>query len=201
MGLKIKMKVKIINREDDRIEFNISGIGENLVNALRRIIISEVPIMAIEKVIFYENSSVMNNEVLAHRLGLIPLKTDPAGPSSIELSLEAEGPKTVYSEELKLKKLKVKGKSMPSESISVYDKIPIMKLAEDQSIRLEAIAQLGTGKEHMKWQGGLASYEIKDDGSFEFFVESYGQMSIDDLIEESFKVFDRKIKELKSFIK
>ncbi|OYT42388.1 MAG: DNA-directed RNA polymerase subunit D [Candidatus Altiarchaeales archaeon ex4484_43] len=195
------MKVKVINQKDDRIEFNVSGIEKNLVNALRRIIISEVPIMAIEKVTFYENSSVMNDEVLAHRLGLIPLKTDPAGPESIELSLEAEGPKTVYSEELKLKELKVKGRSMSPGSISVYDKIPIMKLAEDQSIRLEAIAQLGTGKEHIKWQGGLASYDIKDDGSFEFFVESYGQMPIDDLIEEAFKVFERKIKELKSFIK
>jgi len=195
------MKVEIINQKDNRIEFNVSGIKKDLANALRRIIISEVPIMAIEKVTFYENSSVMNDEVLTHRLGLIPLKTDPAGPESIELSLEAEGPRTVYSEELKLKELKVKGKSMSSEGVSAYDRIPIIKLTEDQSIRLEAIAQLGIGKDHIKWQGGLASYEMKDDGSFEFFVESYGQIPVNDFTEEAFKVFDKKIKELKSFIK
>ncbi len=197
----MKMKVTVINKKDNRIEFNVSGITEDLANALRRTIISKVPIIAIEKVAFYENSSVMGDEVLAHRLGLIPLKTGPAGPESIELSLEAEGPKTVYSRELKLKEMKVKGKPMPSEGISAYEGMPIIKLAEGQSIRLEAIAQLGTGKEHIKWQGGLASYDIKDDGSFEFFVESYGQMPVTDFIEKAFEVFDKYIKELRSFIK
>jgi DNA-directed RNA polymerase subunit D len=195
------MKVKVVKQKDNRIEFNVSGIKENQANALRRIIISEVPVMAIEKVIFYDNSSAMDDEVLAHRLGLIPLKTDPAGPESIELSLKAEGPKTVYSRELKPAEMKVKGKAIPSEGISAHEKIPIMKLTEEQSIDLKAIAQLGTGKEHIKWQGGLASYDIKDDGSFEFFVESYGQMPVNDFIGEAFEVFNKKIKELKSSMK
>jgi DNA-directed RNA polymerase subunit D len=195
------MKIDITNKLDNRVEFNVSGIKESLANALRRIIISRVPIMAIEEVTFYENSSVIDDEVLTHRLGLIPLKTDPNGPDSVSLSLEAKGPKTVYSKELKISEMKAKGKSITSEEIAAYDKIPIIKLTERQKIKLEAVAQLGVGKDHVKWQGGLASYEMKDDGSFEFFVESYGQMPVNEFIETAFEVFNKDIKELKSSIK
>ena len=69
--------------EKDKIRFNISGIDVGLANALRRIIISEIPTMAIESVTFYENSSILDDEFLALRLGLIPIKTDPAGPDQI----------------------------------------------------------------------------------------------------------------------
>ncbi len=197
----MKMKVEVVNRTDDRIKFNVSGIRDSIANALRRIIISEVPIMAIEEVTFHENSSAMDDEALAHRLGLIPLKTDLAGPDSMEINLNASGPKTVYSSELKPTEIKVKGKLAASGGISAYDKTLIIKLMEKQGINLKAIARLGIGREHIKWQGGLASYDRIDDGSFEFFVESYGQMPVEDLIGTSFKVFDEKISELKSLIK
>lgn len=195
------MKLNVTQVKDNRIEFKISGIDTAMANALRRIIISEIPIMAIEKVTFYENSSILDDEILAHRLGLIPLKTDLDGPEKIKLSLKATGPKTVYSKEIKVKETKVKGKSMPSESIAVYDKIPIVKLTENQEISLEAIAQLGFGKDHMKWQGGLASYDTEDGKSFEFFIESYGQLTIKEMIQTAFDTFNKKISEFKSHIK
>ncbi len=197
---KKKMKINTINRKDNRIEFNISGITESFANTFRRIVISDIPIMAIETVTFHQNSSVMDDEVLAHRLGLVPLKTDSSGIEEISMTLKATGPKVVYSEELHPDKIKTKGKSKKSESIAAYGKIPLMKLSDGQEIELEAIAQLGTGEEHIKWQGGLASYDLKKDGSFDFFVESYGQRPINELIEGAFDIFDDKIKELKSLL-
>lgn len=59
------------------IEFDLIGCYPSIANAFRRLIISEVPSMAIEKVYITNNTSIIQDEVLAHRLGLIPLKADP----------------------------------------------------------------------------------------------------------------------------
>lgn len=59
------------------MEFDIIGIDVAIANAFRRILIAEVPTMAIEKVFVYNNTSIIQDEVLAHRLGLIPIKADP----------------------------------------------------------------------------------------------------------------------------
>lgn len=55
----------------------LSGIDASLANGLRRIIISEIPTMAFHKVLLYQNTSVIPDELLVHRLGLLPLKIDP----------------------------------------------------------------------------------------------------------------------------
>lgn len=70
-------KVKIIKEEDMFLEFDLIGCDPTIANAIRRILISDVPTMAIEKVYMYQNTSIMQDEVLAHRLGLIPLRADP----------------------------------------------------------------------------------------------------------------------------
>ncbi len=194
------MELKIIERGSNKIKFNVKGINVSTANALRRTIISKIPIMAIEEVIFYENSSILHDEVLAHRLGLVPLKTDSSGPDTIELSLTAAGPKTVYSGDLIPKELKVKGKSKPSSGdIVVYEQMPLVKLTKNQNIKLEATARLGCGKEHMKWQGGLASYKMND--GFDFFVESYGQVDVNTLVLAAFDVLNEEIGELKKKIR
>ncbi|CAN6556127.1 unnamed protein product [Malus baccata var. baccata] len=70
-------KVEVINLTEDEMEFDMIGIDPALANAFRRILIAEVPTMAIEKVLIADNTSVIQDEVLAHRLGLIPIKVDP----------------------------------------------------------------------------------------------------------------------------
>merc|ERR1712227_33204 len=61
----------------EEAEFDMIGIDAAIANALRRILLAEVPTMAVEKVFIYNNTTVMQDEVLAHRLGLIPLKANP----------------------------------------------------------------------------------------------------------------------------
>ncbi|XP_074568242.1 uncharacterized protein LOC141824808 [Curcuma longa] len=70
-------KIEIIRLTEDEIEFDMIGIDPSLANAFRRILIAEVPTMAIEKVLMVNNTSVIADEVLSHRLGLIPLDADP----------------------------------------------------------------------------------------------------------------------------
>lgn len=72
--------VKVAYNEPDTemyIEFDLIGCLPSIANAYRRIMLSEVPSIAIEKVYIYNNTSIIQDEVLAHRLGLIPLKADP----------------------------------------------------------------------------------------------------------------------------
>ncbi|MEM2309425.1 MAG: DNA-directed RNA polymerase subunit D [Candidatus Bathyarchaeia archaeon] len=156
------MRVIMLESDGLTARFIIEGINAPLANTLRRIILSEVPTMAIDDVVIYENSSVLNDEVLALRLGLIPLKTDldaynlpekcscrselgcPLCRAILTLDVKADkGIRTVYSGDLVPENPNI---------APVSDKIPIVKLAAGQSIRLEAYAKLGRGKVHAKWQ-------------------------------------------------
>lgn len=59
------------------IEFDMVHIDCSVANAFRRILLSEVPTMAIDRVCIVNNTSLIQDEVLAHRIGLIPIKADP----------------------------------------------------------------------------------------------------------------------------
>ncbi len=162
------MEVEILEERADLFRFILSDSIPAFANALRRGILADVPVMAIEDVIFVENTSVMFDEILAHRLGLIPLKTDldayvpreecdcksDLGCSKCTASfiLEAEATDktiTVYSGDLK----------PATDVVATSDKIPIVKLAPGQKVRLEAYARLGRGSEHAKWQAAsVAAY-------------------------------------------
>lgn len=74
---KEKLQVKILKYQETELEFDLVGVTPAIANAFRRLMLSEVPSMAIEKVWIYNNTSIIQDEVLAHRLGLIPLKANP----------------------------------------------------------------------------------------------------------------------------
>src|SRR5207244_11617852 len=69
-------KVKLIEESGNEVTLQLDGIDRSYANAVRRFCISEVPSMAIDDVVILENSSVLYDEILAHRLGMIPIKTD-----------------------------------------------------------------------------------------------------------------------------
>lgn len=74
---KKKFRIVVVRYKDDSMEFDLIHAHPFLVNAFRRLVLSHVPSMAIEKVHIYNNTSIIQDDVLAHRLGLIPLKADP----------------------------------------------------------------------------------------------------------------------------
>jgi len=159
------MQLKLLNKKEDKVTFLITDTEAYIVNALRRMIIEEVPTMAIEEVTFSKNQSALYDEITAHRLGLIPLTTDLKSynlPSEckckgkgcaqcqLKLILEAKGPCTVYAENIKSKDPKVK----PAQP-----NMPITKLLKGQVLEFEAIAVLGQGKDHSKFSPGLPYYK------------------------------------------
>ena len=169
----LKMEIKILNNKDNKLSFIIYAINPALANTLRRLMIAEVPVLAIEEVEFAKNSSALYDEILAHRLGLIPLKTDLKSYNlkdeckckgkgcalcELKLTLKSSGPATVYSYDLKSTDPKVK---------PVYPEMPIVDLTKKQKLELEATAILGKGKTHAKFSPGLIYYR----GYPEFIVK------------------------------
>lgn len=71
------LKINVIDRTENDLQIEVKGIDAPIANALRRIMIDEVPTVAIDKVVIYQNTSVMNDEILAHRFGLIPINFEP----------------------------------------------------------------------------------------------------------------------------
>jgi hypothetical protein len=71
-----QFQIKITRREKDLLEFEMMNVDPSITNALRRILICEVPTVAIEHVFVIDNTSEMADEVLSHRLGLVPLTVD-----------------------------------------------------------------------------------------------------------------------------
>eukprot|EP00124_Ichthyophonus_hoferi_P004507 Ihof_evm1s506 gene=Ihof_evmTU1s506 len=70
--------VNIVKIDGNDMEFDLVGVDASIANAFRRIALVEVPTMAIEHVYIMNNTSIMQDEVLAHRLGLVPVMADPA---------------------------------------------------------------------------------------------------------------------------
>lgn len=70
-------RIDIVEMDETTMEFDMVGIDAAIANAFRRIMLAEVPTMAVEKVFIYNNTSIVQDEILAHRLGLIPIKADP----------------------------------------------------------------------------------------------------------------------------
>ena len=166
------MQLKVLEAKDDFVRFLLEDTSPAFANALRRVLISDVPKMAIEDVEFhlgpiraedgkeYESVSPLFDEIIAHRLGLLPIPTDPtlynprpSCPSchgegcpscTIIYSLNKRGPTTVTSGDLE---------PIGDEKLRIKDpNIPIVKLGEGQAMLVYATAVLGTGRDHAKWQ-------------------------------------------------
>jgi len=151
------MKIERISKSEMKSIFLAKGITNSLANAIRRTI-HNVPSLAIDTVEFYKNDSALYDEIIAHRLGLVPLrapknftlreectcKDKGCLKCTAALKLKAKGPCTVYSGDLKAKGVDV-----------VFKEMPIVILAKDQELELSAEAILGIGKEHTKFNPGL----------------------------------------------
>jgi len=162
------MKVNIMELKPKKAIIKIEDTKPYFVNSLRRVMLSELPKLAIEDVVIYDNTSALFDEIISHRLGLIPIPTDLSLLSfknecvckgkgcpncTVRYTLSKEGEGTIYSGDLQ-----------PAEKSweITEDKIPIVELFDDQRLILEVEAVLGRGKDHAKWQAVQApSYKME----------------------------------------
>lgn len=186
------MDVSLLKKHENRIEFSISGISPYFANIIRRYSMMRVPVLAIQKVEFYDNTSAFWDEYIAHRLGLMPVLTPKKIVNSeVTFYLGFEGPGIAYAKDLK---------SSDRDIAVAKENIPIITLGEKQHIKLEAKTALGRGIEHARHQAGLVSYGIKD-GTFSFFVESFYNMPPSEVIIRGCDEVLSEIAELKKELK
>jgi DNA-directed RNA polymerase subunit D len=206
------VRVKTLGETPNSVTVQIEGVDRSYANAIRRFCIAEVPSMAIDDVVVLENSSVLYDEILAHRLGMIPIRTDleryvlpekcdcgsPLGchKCRVLFVLDAKGKEkvtSVYSGDLV---------SEDREIRPVSETIPLVKLAPGQTVKLEAYARLGRGKEHAKWQPCTVSVltDGKSEGSYNLMVESSGGLPARQIVLKAISLLGEKLKEVQSSV-
>ena len=204
--------LEVINKENQKMSIKLKGVPIQYSNALRRICLNGVPVFAVDTVDIIENSSVLPDEGLAHRLGLIPIKTDlsrfnepskcdcqsESGCSNCKVMLvldsgDSDVTRTVISNEL----------SSEDDSIKpISDNIPIVQLAPGQRIKVECYARLGRGTEHAKWNSANVSTLTETDKEDEriLTIESTGALNPEQIILSGVEELSNRLDEFKNMI-
>ena len=204
--------LEVVKKDSQKISVKLKGVPIQYANALRRICLNGVPIFAIDTVDIIENSSVLPDEGLAHRLGLIPITTDlsrfnepskcdcnsESGCSNCKVMLvldtgETDVTRTVFSNEL----------SSEDDSIKpTSDKISIIQLAPGQRVKVECYARLGRGTDHAKWNSANISTLIETDKKDESIltVESTGALDPEQIILAGVDEVSNRLGEFKEMI-
>ena len=189
----------VISKDSQKIAIKLKGVPLQYANALRRVCLNGVTVFAIDTVDIIENTSVLPDEGLAHRLGLIPLKTDLSKYNESDKILlvldsgESEVTRTVLSSELSSEDDTVK---------PVSEKIPIVQLAPGQKIKIECYARLGRGTEHAKWNSSnIATItDTNKDDEKNLTVESTGALNPEQIVLEGVQEVSKRVVEFKDMI-
>jgi len=157
------MGIEIIGENGGSLSFVLSDASVSFANAIRRTVIGDVPTLAIEEVEFYDNTSSLYDEIIAHRLSMVPIVTDlsilnfkdecsceDGCPScELELSLKKKGPGMMRSDDLK----------SLNKNFTPVPGVLIAKLGKTQEIDLKATAVLGRGIDNTRWQPAVIGYK------------------------------------------
>lgn len=159
------MKIEKLSwdKKRNKLSLLLKDAEEGFTNTIRRLVLEEVPVLAVEEVEVKENSSALYDEMLALRLGLCPIKTDlksydlkkgckcgGEGCAKCELKIVLKGSKKGYINV-------TDAKSADPKCNFVYS-MPVVKLLPKQKIDVQMTAILGRGKEHAKWSPGWVWY-------------------------------------------
>ena len=198
------MKIKTLESKNNKLVFELDGATPAQINSLRRAAIYKVPVLAIEDVYFTENNSVLYDEQVAIRLGLLALKTDVdkmklptectckgkgCKKCQVKIVLKEKGPKMVYAKDLKI-----------TGAEALYPETPIVWLEESHELDLKADAILGIGEEHAKWNTGWMYYKIESSGAvpkFTVTLESWGQLAPKVILKKAVDIVKKELGELK----
>ncbi len=192
---KPKLTVNILNKESTRIELEIGGVPIHVLNALKRIVQSEVKTLAADLLYLQKNTTVIQDEVLAHRLGLIPIevpeKVLKEESKDIKISIDIlcekgtpKDPQLVFSEDLVL--------TAPAKI--ACPGILIAKLIKGQQLKFEAICRTGIAKDHSKWSPvcDVTFMKIPKKETWKFCIETVGSRDPVAIFTEAISVLRQK---------
>jgi len=220
--------IKIHEQGKDKLKLSLAtDMSTSLANAIRRSAL-EIPVMAIDELDIIKNDSALYDEMIAHRIGLIPIKTEK-GVKETKFKLKEVGPKTVYSTDIK-------------PDVETGYKIPIVILDNEQELEMVADARLGKGIDHIKYSPGLVFFKhnidpevldyvyvdqegkivfdeeeldlkkiseelknkikkAKDASELIFSIESWGQIAPKEIFSKAIEALDENLEELDKLVK
>ncbi|MFH1585502.1 MAG: DNA-directed RNA polymerase subunit D [archaeon] len=137
--------MKTIKKSDNQIVFT-AEMDESLANSIRRYL-NQIPVLAIDEVEISKNDSPLYDETIAHRIGLIPIKTLASVTDNTEIKdkIDVKKEGMVCSKEF-------------TKSGVIYGEIPLTSLKKGQELELTSIARVGRGFQHSKFSPGLMFY-------------------------------------------
>lgn len=199
--------LEIVEESGNNMVVKLKGIPIQYANALRRICLSGIPTFAVDDVVIIENSSVLPDEGVAHRLAMMPLKTDLERfiePSACDCHSElgcsrcrvllmldsgsADTTRTITSAEISSEDEVVK---------PVSPNIPIVTLAPSQKLKVEAYARLGRGSDHAKWNSATVSALTSTNNPDEhvLLIETTGSLSPKEVLRAAIEELEKRLSE------
>lgn len=202
------MSIKIIRLTESEAEFVIGGIDDTRANAIRRSIKNDVATMAASDCFIHVNTSQVEDEQLAHRLAMSPVRADPRG---FRRNDQEEGPDTVIKFKLKetcgphdrprvvttghLQWVPQQGQK---PAVFAHDNIELAELHPNQTIDADVHCIKGTGQQHAKWcPVSAVAMENIEPGAYRIRFRTVGSRSAHDVVTEA---FDRLIANTQRFI-
>jgi DNA-directed RNA polymerase alpha subunit len=207
------IKVKIHELEENFIQFSIFNINIGLANAIRRILIAEVPSMAIDFAKIYKNSGCIHDDMIAQRIGLIPFistnvdkfdyfwrQSNNLSEVQYELNVinKNESPIDVTTNDLKI----INSNEYTGYNKTIYQSVKpvnleypivITKLGKGQELHFVCSVRKGISQEHAKFQPtSSVGYEIRSDNEFLFNVETTGSLTPIEVIDKALNIFNTR---------
>ena len=198
------VNIKITNDNNERFEFILSGVDVAFANMIRRVMINEIPILAIDFIEIKHNTSY-KSETLAHVCGLIPIDSSEENSLTIycdncqSFCNKCSLPITLDIKNTTDKIRKVTSSDFTKSKIKLRPKMPIIKLKKDQFITIKAHVRKNVGKKHAKWQPvSVASYNYTKPHAtiFEFFIEPTGALQSREILKRALTVISDKCQKL-----
>ena len=144
--------------DDIELKMDIYNLDTCIVNSFRRIVLADVVGNSFDKIIIEKNTSIINNEILSHRLSLIPLEINIDNADNVCVELEVSNfnydKMLVTSSDLK----------ETSGEINILPNILLVELRHGEKISLKMYPIKGNGKKHAKFQPvSVCSFKINED--------------------------------------
>jgi len=212
-------QLSITDLTNETLKFQLENIDLSIANAIRRIMITETATMAIDWIKLDSNSTVLCDEFIAHRLGLIPLISDDVVENirfprdcnckencidcsiefTINVTCKEDQTQRITSSDLKSSDPRIK---------PAFDDITIVKIRKGQELKIHAFAKKGTAKDNAKWNpttGIIFKYDSNDSDEiptkFYFEVESSGSLKPENILLTGITQVKKKMNELQNYLK
>jgi len=193
------MKINILNESENRMEFELIDASIAIANAIRRTLLSDIPHIAIDDIIIYKNTTIMNDEIIGHRISLVPLiytgniNEIENTKVTIQKTFNIDTIETLYDKDFIFESKDCK---------IMCGTIPIVKGWNEQEIHLEGIIRKGCHHEHSKWAVCTVCFMkhvTKDEKRIVMEFETVGSISCKELLKKAIEIVIEKVERMDQY--